>query len=165
MHWTVERCRRAMLLTSDRPVMNWRPPSTRDQFEGIGIETAQEVRLPITPTELLVMRHVGGHADLVSVEPRRFEDVNRDIAAQCHEFVVARPHRARQLESLPLAKHRPVLRFHVGPGYRQRADGSLEAMGDIVHTWLPTRHSGTRRQGVRGGTGSLTSRPSARDKE
>lgn len=139
MHWSVEHCRKPMLLTSDRPVMSWRPPSPRDRYEGIGIETAHEVRLPLSPSELLVMRHADSGAALIEVQPRRFERVNRDVAAQCHEFVIATRRRARQPESVPLAAHRPVVRFHVGPGYQQRRDGITEPMGDIVHTWVPLR--------------------------
>ena len=42
--WTVEHCRRPMLFTSDRPVMCWRPRSARDEYEGIGVDTAEEIR-------------------------------------------------------------------------------------------------------------------------
>ena len=48
--WSVEQCRKPMLLTSDRPVMCWRPFSARDRLEGIGIETAPEVRMPSART-------------------------------------------------------------------------------------------------------------------
>jgi hypothetical protein len=34
--WTVETCRKPVLITSDRPVMLWRPKSFRDQFEASG---------------------------------------------------------------------------------------------------------------------------------
>ena len=139
MHWSVEHCRKPMLFTSDRPVMSWRLPTPRDRIEGIGIETAQEVRFPITPAELLVMRPRGGATAIIEVQPKRFERVNQDIAAQCHEFVVATRQRLRQLELLTLAPHRPVLRFDVGPGYRQLPDGRSEPMGDIVHSWVPLR--------------------------
>lgn len=140
MSWSVEHCRKPILLTSDRPVMRWRPPSPRDDYEGTGIETAHEIRLPLSPTDLLVM-HRGdtGAAPLEVVQPRRFERVNRDIAAQCHEFVIATPRRARHLEAALLAAHRPVVRFNVGPGFQQRPDGSTESIGDIVHAWVPLR--------------------------
>lgn len=87
------------------------------------------------PNELLVMCHFSGDAAAVTeVQPRRFERVNHDIAAQCHEFVVATPRRARQLQHLRLVPHRPVLRFHVGPGFQHLPDGRFKPMGDIVCT-------------------------------
>jgi hypothetical protein len=135
--WTVEHCRKPMLFTSDRPVMCWRPRSIRDRYEGIGIETADEIRMPLGPHNLLVMRRTGVDAGSEQVQPRRFERVNAGVASQCHEFVVAKRSSAQALEYLPLASHRPVLRFDIGPGIRELPDGSQEPMEDIVHTWVP----------------------------
>jgi hypothetical protein len=144
-HWTVEHCRRPMLFTSDRPVMCWRPRSARDEYEGIGVETAEEIRMPLTPQDLLVIRPVGLDGGIQQVQPRRFERVNAAVASQCHELVVTTPSRARSLELLPMAKHRPVLRFDMAPGVRQLPDGREEPMGDILHTWIPTRAARTKR--------------------
>jgi hypothetical protein len=141
MQWSVEHCRTPILMTSDRPVMNWRPASRRDRFEGIGIETAEEVRLPLAPNELLVMRHVASDGPMTEVQVGRFKNVNRDIGAQCHEFVVATRQRARELDRLILAKHRPIVRFNTGPGHQRFPDGHSEAIGDIVHMWTPVRAS------------------------
>lgn len=137
-HWTVEHCRKPMLFTSDRPVMCWRPRSPRDKYEGIGVETADEIRMPLTPNDLLVIRRVGLDAGIEQVQPRRFERVNAAVASQCHEFVVATASYDRKLELLPIAPHRPVLRFDIGPGVQTLPDGRQEPMGDIVHTWVPT---------------------------
>ena len=71
MRWTLERCRKPSLLTSDRPAMCWRPPSFRDAFEGIGIENAVEVRVPVAPRHLLVLRHAGLNTGIVDVAPAR----------------------------------------------------------------------------------------------
>jgi hypothetical protein len=40
LHWRVEITDAPVLWTSDRPVMPWRPPSPRDEFEGSGTPTA-----------------------------------------------------------------------------------------------------------------------------
>lgn len=137
-HWTVEHCRKPLLFTSDRPVMYWRPRSPRDSYEGIGLENAEEIRMPLTPNDLLVIRPIGVDGTIEHVQPRRFERVNTAIASQCHEFVVAAPSRVRELTTLPIAAHRPVLRFNIGPGTRRLPDGREEPMGDIVHMWVPT---------------------------
>ncbi len=136
-HWTVEHCHKPMLFTSDRPVMCWRPRSERDRYEGIGIENSDEIRMPISPHDLLVIRAIGGISDVEHVQPRRFERVNAAVSSQCHEFVVAAPSRVRELRLLPLAAHRPILRFNLAPGVRVLPDGQEEPMGDIVHTWVP----------------------------
>jgi Protein of unknown function (DUF4238) len=136
--WTVEHCRKPMLFTSDRPVMYWRPRSPRDKYEGIGLENAEEIRMPLTPHDLLVFRPVGLDGGIEQVQPRRFERVNAAVASQCHEFVVAAPSRRRELQLLPIASHRPVLRFNMAPGVRVLADGREEPMGDVVHMWVPT---------------------------
>jgi hypothetical protein len=145
MRWTVEHCRKPNLFTSDRPVMCWRPRSARDAYEGIGVDSAEEVRLPLTPRDLLVMRPTGDDAGVQEVQPKRFARVNAGVMSQCHEFLVATPPRSRELELLPVARHRPTLRFNVGPGTRVMPDGREEPMGDIVHMWIPTHAAAARR--------------------
>jgi hypothetical protein len=145
-HWTVEHCLKTLLFTSDRPVMCWRPRSVRDEYEGIGVETAEEIRMPLTPQDLLVIRRIGLDGGIVQVQPRRFERVNAAVASQCHELVVATPDRARSLELLPMAAHRPVLRFDVGLGVRVLPDGREEPIGDVVHTWMPAYAPRTKRR-------------------
>jgi hypothetical protein len=138
-HWRVEHCRKPILFTSDRPVMTWRPRSPRDEYEGIGIENADEIRIPLTPQDLLVICPIGVDRGIERVQPRRFQRVNNAIASQCHEFIVGVPTRVRDLELVRFAAHRPVLRFNLGPGVRELPDGSQEPMGDIMHMWSPTR--------------------------
>jgi hypothetical protein len=135
--WTVEHCRKPLLFSSDRPVMHWRRPSPRDRYEGIGLETADETRMPLTPNDLLVIRRSDVETAIQQVQPKRFDRVNMDIASQCHEFVIATPSMARDLELLTLAKHRPVLRFDIGPGFQQMPDGRREPTGDVLHSWVP----------------------------
>jgi hypothetical protein len=137
-HWTVEHCRKPILFTSDRPVMTWRPRSPRDKYEGIGLENAEEIRMPLTPNDLLVIRPIGLDRGVERVQPRRFERVNGAVSSQCYEFFVAAPSHVSDLQLVPLAAHRSVLRFDVAPGVRQLPDGRQEPIGDIMHMWLPT---------------------------
>ena len=139
MGWSVEHCQSPKLFTSDRPVMSWRTPSLRDSYEGMGIDTAEEIRFPIGPRDLLVMRPSEQNHGPRVVQSRRFERVNADVALQCHELVVATPSVEGLIRSLPLAPHRPVLRFNMAPGVRRLADGTEEEMGDIIHSWIPAR--------------------------
>jgi Protein of unknown function (DUF4238) len=136
--WSIEHCTKPILFTSDRPVMCWRPPSARDAIEGIGIDTADETRLPLTPNDLLVMRSGGVDAAVRRVQPRRFQRVNAAVGSQCQDQVIAHRSQITQLEALRLADHRPTVRFNFGPGFRLLPDGTHEPMGDIVHTWTPT---------------------------
>jgi len=136
-NWTVEHCHSPMLFTNDRPVMCWRPRSPRDRYEGVGLDNAEEIRMPLTPRDLLFIRPVGLDGGVERVQPRRFEQVNAAVSSQCHEFVIAAPGRIQELQLLPMAPHRPVLRFNMAPGVRALPDGRQEPMGDIVHTWVP----------------------------
>jgi hypothetical protein len=143
--WTVEHCRKAVLLTSDRPVMCWRPRSLRDSYQGIGVETAEEIRWPLTPQDLLVMRPRARDGGLEQVSTQRFERVNAGVASQCHEFIVGTLSCRQNLQFLPMEEYRPVLRFNVGPGVRQLSDVREEAMGEILHMWLPVHATKPRR--------------------
>jgi hypothetical protein len=142
MSWTLECCRKSILITSDRPVMFWRSKSVRDQIEGIGLEGAEEIRFPLDPGNMLVLRHAAANGvKREKVEPKRFVQVNSDVASQCFEFIVGRPTQARKLGELRLASKRPSLRFNVGPGIRKLPDGREEPMGDVLHMWIPTHQT------------------------
>jgi hypothetical protein len=56
LYWRVETTDAPILWTSDRPVMPWRPPSPRDRFEGVGYGDADEIRMPLNPTAMLVLQ-------------------------------------------------------------------------------------------------------------
>lgn len=141
MKWVVETCRKRILFTSDRPVMHWRPKSSRDAFEGVGLENADEIRLPLKPCNLLVFCRQGDTLAPKRVEPKRFIEVNEDIAAQCFEFVVAGPSRLDRLRDLRMADRLPSVRFNMAPGVRRTSDGRDEPMGDILHMWIPVRET------------------------
>jgi hypothetical protein len=40
---------------------------------------------------------------------------------------------------LPLAPHRPVLRFNSGPLYERGPDGKDVYKGEVKHSWVPRR--------------------------
>jgi hypothetical protein len=55
MHWRVETVDEPVLWTCDRPVMPWGPPSPRDRFRGVGYGNADEIRMPLNPTAMLIL--------------------------------------------------------------------------------------------------------------
>jgi hypothetical protein len=138
MHWSVETCRRANLLTSDRPIMYWRPPSPQDNYRGIGLFGAVETRVPLTPSTLLVVRRTSDAPLLQRVEPKRFDAVNRTTLAQCFEFVVGTLAHNRQLSQASLRRRRPTLRFNQGPGFQVDQYGRDVPTNDVVHAWIPS---------------------------
>lgn len=77
----------------------------------------------------------------MQVEPKRFAEVNIDIAAQCFEFVATRRNRKSDLVSIKMAGRLPTLRFNTGPGWATSPYGDAEPMGEILHQWVPVRET------------------------
>lgn len=138
MHWSLEVARKPRLITSDAPLVLWRTPTPRDQFEGFGLENAEEVRFPISPAMQLLLTH-RAREPVTRIEPDRVRGCNADMALACYQVVVGHPRRERQLQLLNLPARRPVVRFNTGPGYRVMPDGTDEYMGEILHAWVPRR--------------------------
>jgi hypothetical protein len=137
-HWTLEVARKPRLLTSDHPLVIWRKPSPRDQYEGVGIANAEEIRFPLDPGKQLVLIPTEG-PPVRSIEPNRVMACNADLASACHRFIVGHPNRPMPLQEVPLAPRRPVLRFNTGPLYEKQPDGSTIYRGEMLHAWVPRR--------------------------
>ena len=133
MEWVVEVCRQPILFTSDRAVMFWRRPTYRDAFEGVGLDTCEQVRFPLSPTGMLVFRNKVGDLTWRHVEPKRFHRVNQCIAAQCFHYVVAGRRSIAPLSRLQLAERLPYLRFAIGPVLNAPDDT------EAVQQWIPVR--------------------------
>ena len=152
--WRVEITGAPVLWTSDRPVMPWRPPSPRDEFEGLGYANSDEIRMPLSPTAMLILRrHVSQSPARVS--SRRFHEYNTDIALQCYEFVVCTPTRRARLDRTPMARSRPAVRFNTGPEFTLRLTGRSPAwatfftcglrFAHLTRPGVPTPSAGSRR--------------------
>jgi len=137
MAWAVEISRDCAFVTTDRPVAMWKRDTQKLTMMGIGLETSDEVRFPLGPHHLLVLRprfpehrtHVG---------PSRVADVNRHLAAGCYEMVIARPSGREELAQLSMRRVRPALRFKTGPLLEPDATGRLVPTGqEILHTYVP----------------------------
>jgi hypothetical protein len=136
--WTLEIARKPRLLTSDHPLVIWRKPSPRDQYEGVGIANAEELRFPLDPGKQLVLTPTARPAVRL-IEPNRVKACNVDIASGCHRFIVGCPSWPRQLQEVPLAERRPVVRFNTGPLYEKQPDGTTLYRGEVIHAWVPRR--------------------------
>jgi hypothetical protein len=55
MTWRLVRFAQPCLFTSEHPITYWRWPSPLDGMAGIGPATADEVRMPLSPTRALVL--------------------------------------------------------------------------------------------------------------
>lgn len=141
LHWRIERSEEPVLWTSDRAVMPWRPPSERDTYEGVGYGDADEIRMPLGPTAMLIAERAYS-ASPKKVPATRFHDYNRDIARQCYEFIICTPGRRARLEHTPLADRRAAIRFHMGPSVEITPDGTEVSGNDVIHTWVPIRDNG-----------------------
>lgn len=132
MNWTVHKYRRPVLWSSDCPVHYWRRPTDKPHYGGIGIGNADEVRFPLSPGALLVMTRQTRPSPALP-NPRA---VNAEIGKQCHKFVFATKQSIAALEGFELSERSPRLRFRSGPGYRRRADGTDEYLGEVIHQFV-----------------------------
>lgn len=136
MHWSVAVDRKERVITADQPVLIWKRPSTRDAYMGVGIQTADEIRLPLDPGKQLVLRH-RPRPEAVRMSSDDVTACNSDIAARCHAFVVASPRQRAIMAALPLRERGPAIRFDVGFRYERDEHGRLIRTDDeILHTWL-----------------------------
>jgi hypothetical protein len=135
MWWTLESDRKEQLITSDAPLIVWRKPSPRDEYEGVGIANAQEIRFPLDPGKQLVLTP-GQRTKTARIDGRRVREVNADVASACHRFVVSHPRNTDEARAPELTGDRPVIRFNSGPLYSAEGE-RLE--GEVLHTWVPRR--------------------------
>jgi len=137
LNWTLELARQGEFITSDSPVVIWRKPSRRDEYQGIGIETAEELRLPLDPRKQLVLSRRRRSRSVMEVEPHRVSHSNEDMADACHRFIIGTPANPGSLTSQRLDRWRPTIRFNVGPLLDEGATLGRAARGEVVHVWTP----------------------------
>lgn len=136
--WCVEHDRKKRFITSDTPLVLWRTPTVRDEFEGFGVETAEEIRFPLDPAKQLVLTR-RSRTPSARVKPTRSAATNQDAAFACHNCVIAHPSQRTRVEQLQLPVRRPTLRFNTGPLLLQLPDGRTVEDGEMLHMWVPRR--------------------------
>jgi uncharacterized protein DUF4238 len=137
MAWAVEITRDRAFVTTDRPVAMWRRDTRDLTFMGTGLDNSDEVRFPLGPNHLLVLRpRFPEHRTYV--DDGRAVQVNRHLAAGCYEMIIGRPVDRGELARLHLRRVRPALRFNTGPLLEPDATGRLVPTGrEILHTFVP----------------------------
>ncbi|WP_432104129.1 DUF4238 domain-containing protein [Streptomyces sp. bgisy091] len=137
-HWRLEISRKPAFLTSDAPLVLWRPETPSDAYQGFGLEGAQEIRFPVSPTAQLVLIP-GQGTSAEEVKLSRVISCNQDLTDSCEQVVVGHPDRHAALDRVELSKRGPALRFNTAPGIRKNPDGTEEPMGDILHMYTTRR--------------------------
>ncbi|MEU1502189.1 DUF4238 domain-containing protein [Streptomyces sp. NPDC005732] len=137
-HWRLEISRKPIFLTSDAPLVLWRPESPSDAYRGFGLEGAHEIRFPVSPTAQLVLVP-GQGTSAEEVKLSRVIGCNQDLADTCEKVVIGHPDRHAALDKVRLSMRGPRLRFNTGPGVRSNADGVHERMGDVLHMYTTRR--------------------------
>lgn len=132
MHWCVYDFGRPVLLTSDRPVQLWRRLGSGPEVGGVGVDNADQIRFPLSPSSLLVMSRDVLNPNQLPKSP----SINADTCRDCHQFVVGTPQAKHALSALQLAPRSPRLRFRTGPGYTRRPDGNDQYIGEVLHTYV-----------------------------
>ncbi|MER5980653.1 DUF4238 domain-containing protein [Streptomyces sp. NPDC001857] len=137
-HWRLETSRKPIFLTSDAPLVLWRPEIPSEAHKGFGLEGAHEIRFPVGPTAQLVLIP-GQGTSAEEVKLSRVISCNQDLADSCEQVVVGHPDRPTALDRVQLTKRGPALRFNTAPGIRKNPDGTEEPMGDILHMYTTRR--------------------------
>ncbi|HCG00402.1 MAG TPA: hypothetical protein DEV93_07630 [Chloroflexi bacterium] len=138
MNWTLEIDRKQQFVTSDLPFIFWRAPTIRDQFEGVGVNNAEELRFPLDPGKQLVITKRKRTAT-ARISPERARACNADTASACYRFIVGRPSQQTLVKRPHMDQGRPVVRFNTGPLYAVHSDGTKKYDGDVLHMWVPRR--------------------------
>jgi hypothetical protein len=137
MAWAVEMSSDPTFVTTDRPVAMWKRDTRDLTMMGTGLANSDEVRFPLGPHHLLVLRpRFPEHR--THVDPGRVAEVNRHLAAGCYEMVIAQPSDRAELAQLSLRRVRPALRFNTGPLLEPDAAGRLVPTGqEVLQTYVP----------------------------
>ncbi|WP_395298003.1 DUF4238 domain-containing protein [Kitasatospora hibisci] len=137
-HWQLEISHNADFLTSDSPLVLWKPNSKEDAYKGFGLMDAHQIRFPLDPRKQLVLTR-GTGTSVADVSPRRVERCNADLADTCEQVIVGHPHRPIWQDKVDLRERGPRLRFNQAPGFQVGPNGRREPMGDIIHHWTSRR--------------------------
>jgi hypothetical protein len=94
MRWTAVYFERPMLVTSDSPISMWRREELDNEMMGMGPQSVDEVRLPLSPTLALLLTHDTGEPRRVKGDEAMACELNIgtcEFAQQPRIFVVADP--------------------------------------------------------------------------
>lgn len=132
--WAVEIAHEGAFLTSDQPLTLWHPKPK--SYMGIGLFDAKEIRFPLGPRHLLVLRHQHRETRLF-VGLDRVQCTNQHVAAASRTMIIGRREDEALLASVPLRNLRPMMKFNSGPSVVVAPDGTERPGGEILHIFRP----------------------------
>lgn len=112
MRWHLIYFREPLLVTSDSPISFWRREELNTELVGIGLESVDEVRLPLAPTLALVMTWDEGAPRRLRGDIAMARELNIgtvEFAQQQRVFVVPDPPPPFRNEDDQLPERRPVV--------------------------------------------------------
>ena len=133
--WSLEVSRKPLIITSDRPVVLWKPPSLQDTYKGVGLADATEVWFILDPYRMIVLRSEGQQRAR-RIGPERVHQINSHIARHCDMAIVTHPDNLAFLSTISLSRNRPTLRINKGPAVDEFGR-SLDT--EILQIWRPIR--------------------------
>lgn len=134
LSWAVEIAHDGAFLTSDQPLTLWHPKPR--PYMGIGLLDAKEVRFPLGPRHLLVLRPRHRETRLF-IDLDRVECANQHLAAASRKMIIGRIEDETLLASVPLRDLRPMMKFNSGPSVIVEQDGTERPGGEILHMFRP----------------------------
>ncbi len=109
--WRIEESLNEGFITSDSPVIYWRPRSDLDFDYGLGPSNATEIWVPIDEHHLLVLERGGSKRGVWSVGKNRETFVNAEIASRCFEAIFGSSDQLEKLVQLKMEAKKPSVRF------------------------------------------------------
>jgi hypothetical protein len=140
MHWTLEECAEALFATCDRLPATWREPSDEDEYQGVGIEDAGELWLPLDPRHMLVLRRAG-HEGVTRVDEARAWFVNRHLARHCYRAAFHDPRLVVGVDDMAMSGRPITLKFAGGP----LMDDAGPTGREVIHLYTPIRDDAEQR--------------------
>jgi hypothetical protein len=133
--WSIEIDELGRFITADLPVSKYWYPGKRKMYMGVGIEDVDEVRFPIDPRHLLVMRRrYPENRSIASTE--RVRAVNQQIANRCYRQIIANRDHAQLLINVELQSRPLALRFNTGPLIREGIEGLEFEDGTVIQLYV-----------------------------
>lgn len=133
--WSIEIDMKGRFMTADLPVSKYWYPAKRKMYMGVGLEDADEIRFPIDPRHLLVMRR--RYPEIRSIaSTERVNSVNQQTANRCYRQIIANPDHALSLAQVQLQPRPLALRFNTGPIIREDMEGLEYEDGDMIHLYV-----------------------------
>jgi hypothetical protein len=133
--WSLEIVTKGRLISSDTPVVAWKPPSEEDAYKGFGIADATEIRFALDAGKQLLLTREP-IAPVMEIPPSRVRGCNADMTDACFAVLFGHPDHPDDLNRQTLRRRRPLLRFNTGPLIDEHGQDSGR---EVLHMWVPRK--------------------------